>query len=183
VEFFFKSLAWTPQTLQIGVALEEMGLGYDLCTNIPDFILENYNKLRIPAILDMKLPAILDMNGPQRTPVVVFDSGCILMHLARKTGKFLSVETLSHTIAWLQFLKHIEYYDEDVYLLETLERHLSSGCEFIVGDTFSIADMATFPWILSPRCASLLRYFPVCMNWAGRCSSQPASSRGMKIFN
>jgi GST-like protein len=66
-----------------------MGLGYNLCTNIPDFILEN------------KLPTILDMNGPQGTPVAVFDFGCILMYLARKTGKFLLVETLFHTFAWL----------------------------------------------------------------------------------
>jgi len=116
-----------------------------------------------------KIPALMDRSGP--TPIRVFESGAILMHLAEKFGAFLPTETAARAecLSWLfwqmgsapylgggfgHFYAYaptkIEY-AIDRFAMETkrqldvLDRRLAES-EYIAGSDYTIADMAIFPW-------------------------------------
>ncbi|MFT4585743.1 MAG: GST-like protein [Gammaproteobacteria bacterium] len=121
-----------------------------------------------------RIPTIVDRTN---NDFVVFESGAILWYLAEKYQKFLSSDTdlKSETLQWLMFQMggvgpmmgqamfyqriarpngHNEPYSIERYvnesrrLLEVLDKRLS-GREFLVGDRYCIADMATYPWARS----------------------------------
>lgn len=153
----------TPNGHKVSIALEEMGLAYDLHQlsfdkaeqKAPEFLAINPNG-RIPAIVD---------DG-----FAVFESGAILMYLAEKTGRFLpaDVPARSRVIQWLMwqmgglgpmmgqanvFVKYFperipavmeRYQRESRRLLEVMDGQLSRT-EYLAGD-YSIADMAAYPW-------------------------------------
>jgi GST-like protein len=121
-----------------------------------------------------KIPAILDPDGPGGKPLALFESGAILIYLADKTGQFMpqDVARRYETIQWLMFQmggigpmfgqvgffhkfagKEYEdkrprdrYVAESKRLLNVLEQRLV-GREWIMGDEYTIADMAVFPWV------------------------------------
>ncbi|KAL3675451.1 hypothetical protein R1sor_025399 [Riccia sorocarpa] len=203
----------TPNGIKVSVALEEMGLEYNPHTiNIgkgdqfkPEFIAVNPNS---------KIPAITDPNGPDGKPIQVFESGAILIYLAEKTGKFLPTDPRLRyeTIQWLffqmagvgpmfgQFGHFYKYAGEkckDPYpverysteakrLLGVLEKRLE-GRQFLVGDQYTIADIATFPWV---RCLETgynaaeylgLSNLPNVVAWRARCEERPATARGLTV--
>ena len=94
----------TPNGVKVSIALEEMGLPYeahrvtlaDADVKSPEFTALNPNG---------KIPAIIDPNGPDGTPVAVFESGAILIYLAEKSGKFLgnSAAEKAEILQWLMF--------------------------------------------------------------------------------
>src|SRR6267154_2206647 len=116
-----------------------------------------------------KIPALVDRSGP--TPIRVFETGAILMHLAEKFGKFLPTEpgARAECLSWLfwqmgsapylgggfgHFYAYapikIEYAIdrfamEAKRLLDMLDRRLAET-EYVAGNTYTIADMAIFPW-------------------------------------
>lgn len=162
----------TPNGIKASLALEEMGLAYtahrvtlsDADVKSPEFLSLNPNN---------KIPAIIDPNGPDGTPVTLFESGAILIYLAEKTGKFIGTNATekAHIIQWLMWQmgglgpmfgqlgffskfagSHWEdkrpqqrYIDESKRLLGVLNTALE-GKDWIVGD-YSIADMAIGPWL------------------------------------
>jgi GST-like protein len=121
-----------------------------------------------------KIPAIIDPNGPGGRPLPLFESGAILLYLAEKTGQLLPADPARRyeTIQWLMFQmgglapmfgqlgffhkfagKDYEdkrprdrYAAESKRLLGVLDRHLE-GRSWIMGDEYTIADIATFPWV------------------------------------
>jgi GST-like protein len=166
----------TPNGVKVAIALEEIGLAYEphlvkFDTNdqlSPEFLSLNPNN---------KIPAILDPNGPGGQPLPLFESGAILIYLADKTGQLLpSLEQdparRYEAIQWLMFQmggigpmfgqvgffhkfagKDYEdkrprdrYLAEARRLLSVLDGHLK-GKAWLLGDEYSIADIATFPWI------------------------------------
>lgn len=156
--------AATPNGQKASIALEEMGLAYDVKTldlmkgeqKQPEFVAINPNG-RIPAIVD---------DG-----FAVFESGAIMIYLAEKTGKFLptDIKARSRVIQWLMFQMggvgpmmgqanvFYRYFPEKIpaaieryqkesrRLFEVLNTQLAQT-EFLAGD-YSIADMATWPWV------------------------------------
>lgn len=165
----------TPNGWKISIALEEFGLPYDVkLVNIgkgdqfePDFLKIAPNN---------RMPAIIDPNGPDGSPISIFESGAILQYLAVKTGKF-GGETLREQVAvteWLMwqmggvgpmagqahhFLKYAPRMDppndlpyaKDRYRNETGRLYSVldrrlANSEFVAGDFYSIADMAIWPW-------------------------------------
>ena len=116
-----------------------------------------------------KIPALVDRSGP--TPIRVFESGAILMHLAEKFGAFLPTEASrrAECLSWLfwqvgatpylgggfgHFYAYapmkIEYCIDRFTMeakrqLDVLDRRLAES-EYIAGDAFTIADMAIWPW-------------------------------------
>jgi len=163
----------TPNGVKVAIALEETGLPYEphlvrFDTNdqmSPEFLSLNPNN---------KIPAIIDPNGPGGKPLPLFESGAILVYIAGKTGKLMPKDDAGRyeTLQWLMFQmggigpmfgqvgffhkfagKDYEdkrprdrYIAESRRLLAVLDRHLA-GREWIVGDEYTIADIASFPWI------------------------------------
>jgi GSH-dependent disulfide-bond oxidoreductase len=163
----------TPNGVKVSIFLEETGLAYEphlvsFTTNdqmSPAFLSLNPNN---------KIPAIVDPNGPGGKPLALFESGACLIYLAEKTGQLMPRDAAARyeTIQWLMFqmggigpmfgqvgffhkFAGKEYEDKrprDRYvaeakrLLAVLEQHLA-GRAWIMGDEYSIADIATFPWI------------------------------------
>jgi GST-like protein len=163
----------TPNGVKVSIALEETGLPYEphlvrFDTNdqlSPEFMSLNPNN---------KIPAIIDPNGPGGQPLGLFESGAILVYLAGKTGQLMPKDDAARyeTLQWVMFQmggigpmfgqvgffhkfagKDYEdkrprdrYIGESRRLLAVLDKHLA-GREWIMGDEYTIADIASFPWI------------------------------------
>ena len=162
----------TPNGVKASIALEEMEIPYeahlvtlaDADVKSPEFLSLNPNN---------KIPAIIDPNGPDGTPVGLFESGAILIYLAEKSGKLMgdSAADKAKTIQWLMFQMgglgpmlgqlgffskfagsewedkrpQQRYLAEAKRLLAVLEGALD-GQDWITGD-YSIADIAFAPWL------------------------------------
>ena len=163
----------TPNGVKVAITLEETGLPYeahkvDFETKdqlSPEFLSLNPNN---------KIPAILDPNGPDGAPLPLFESGAILIYLAEKSGQLLPRDAAGRyqTIQWLMFQMggigpmfgqlgffhkfagkdyddkrpRDRYADETRRLLRVLDQHLA-GKRWLMGETYTIADIATFPWV------------------------------------
>jgi len=163
----------TPNGVKVSIMLEETGLPYEphlvsFDSNdqmSPAFLSLNPNN---------KIPAIIDPNGPDGQPLPLFESGAILLYLAEKTGQLMPKDAAGRyeTIQWLMFQmggigpmfgqvgffhkfagKEYEdkrprdrYIGESKRLLNVLEQRLQ-GRKWIMGDEYTIADIATFPWV------------------------------------
>lgn len=203
----------TPNGIKVGVALEELGLPYeghriDFAANdqkTPEFLSLNPNG---------KIPAVIDPDGPGGKPIALFESGAILLYLADKTGRLIPSDPALRweTIVWLFFQmggigpmfgqfgffhvfagKEIEdkrplnrYRDETRRLLGVLEARLA-GRQFLVGDEFTIADIASFPWVRSLSFHYKgddvlgLAEFPAVNAWRDRCLARPAVARALDV--
>ncbi len=163
----------TPNGVKVSIMLEEIGLPYevhliDFGKNdqlTPEFISLSPNN---------KIPAILDPNGPGGKPLGLFESGAILIYLAEKTGRFLPADPAERyeTIQWVMWQmgglgpmfgqlgffhkfagKDFEdkrprdrYVAESKRLLGVLDQRLA-GRDWIMGEHYTIADIATFGWV------------------------------------
>jgi len=160
-----------------------------------------------------KIPALVDRSG--LTPIRVFESGAILLHLAQKFGAFLPDDPAARaeTLSWLfwqmgsapylgggfgHFYAYapskIEY-AIDRFAMETkrqldvLDRRLAEA-DYIAGDTYTIADIAIWPWYgalarghlyEASEFLSVQEYRHV-RRWADRIAGRPAVQRG-RIVN
>lgn len=196
----------TPNGRKISVMLEECGLPYTVKTiNIgqgeqftPEFLALNPNN---------KIPAIVDEAGPDGAPVTVFESGAILIYLAEKTGSFLPQDARDRleTLQWLMFqmasvgpmfgqTHHFlrfapeqvpyaikRYNDETRRLYGVLEGRLENR-RWIVGEPYTIADIALYPWVDCFRYQDIdLAHFPNVQRWHDEMSGRPAVQRGMRV--
>jgi len=163
----------TPNGVKVSIMLEETGLPYEAHRvnfqandqTSPEFLSLNPNN---------KIPAILDPNGPGGRPLALFESGAILIYLAEKSGQLLPADAALRyeTLQWLMFQmggigpmfgqvgffhkfagKDFEdkrprdrYLAESARLLGVLNQRLE-GRSWMMGDDYSIADIATFPWV------------------------------------
>ncbi len=163
----------TPNGVKVSIMLEETGLPYEphlvsFETNdqmSPEFISLSANN---------KIPAILDPNGPGGKPLALFESGAILVYLAAKSGQFMPKDDTGRyeVLQWIMFQmggigpmfgqlgffhkfagKDYEdkrprdrYVAESKRLLGVLDQRLA-GRAWVMGDDYTIADMAIFPWV------------------------------------
>jgi GST-like protein len=163
----------TPNGVKVSIALEETGLPYEahlvsFATNdqhSPEFLSLNPNN---------KIPAIIDPDGPNGEPLALFESGAILVYLADKTSQLMpSDKALRYeTLQWLMWQmggigpmfgqlgffhkfagKDYEdkrprerYVAESKRLLGVLDQRLAHRA-WMMGDQYTIADIATFPWV------------------------------------
>jgi GST-like protein len=164
----------TPNGHKITIFLEEAGLEYKIVpVNIrkgeqfaPEFLKFSPNN---------RMPAIIDHDGPGGKPLALFESGAILLYLAEKTGKFMPSEMRAryNVVQWLMFQMagvgpmfgqrgHFlraapekipyaieRYTNESRRLLNVIEKRLAES-PYLAGD-YSIADMATYPWVVGTR--------------------------------
>lgn len=163
----------TPNGVKVSIMLEEIGLPYE--AHLVSF--EKNDQMSAEFISlnpNNKIPAILDPNGPDGKPLALFESGAILVYLAEKTGQLMSQDPAKRyeTLQWVMFQmggigpmfgqlgffhkfagKDFEdkrprdrYAAESKRLLGVLNKHLE-GKAWVMGDDYSIADIASFPWI------------------------------------
>ena len=193
----------TPNGHKITLFLEEAGLDYRVHpVNIgkgdqfkPEYLAFSPNN-KMPAIVDH---APVDGGEPQ----TVFESGAILLYLAEKSGQFLSTEprVRIETLEWLFWQMaglgpmtgqygHFNVYapekipyaierytNEANRLLQVLDTHLK-GRDFIAGDAYSIADMATYPWIgVYDKAPIDMTPYPEVQRWHAAIKARPATAR------
>jgi GST-like protein len=203
----------TPNGVKVSIMLEEIGLPYephliDITKNeswTPEFLSLNPNG---------KIPAIVDPNGPGGKPIGLFESGAILLYLAEKTGKLMPQDSARRyeTIQWVFFQMAFigpmfgqvgffhkfagreyedkrpleRYVNESKRLLGVLETRLQNG-SWIMGDDYTIADVATFGWVRNLigfyGARDLVEFDKLKMvpAWLERGLARPAVQRGLAI--
>ena len=163
----------TPNGVKVSIMLEETGLPYE--PHLVSF--ETHDQMSpefLSLSPNNKIPAILDPDGPGGKPLALFESGAILLYLADKTGRFIPQDAAARyeTIQWLMFQmggigpmfgqlgffnkfagKDYEdkrprdrYVAEAKRLLGVLDKRLE-GRNWVMGDNYTIADIAIFPWV------------------------------------
>ena len=202
IDFYY----WpTPNGWKVSILLEELQIPYKMRPiNIgqgdqftPEFFIVRPNN-RMPAIVDH------DVNGDT---ISVFESGAILWYLAEKTQRFIPEcllekkevlewlfwqtgnqgpmgGQLSHFVNYAQgehSYSHQRYLNEYDRCLGVLDRQLATQ-PYIVGDSYSIADIINWPWVLiaKPLGASLDEY-PNLNGWRSRIKERPAVMRGVDL--
>jgi GST-like protein len=199
----------TPNPAKISLFLEESGLPYKV---VP--VDTSKGEQHLPAFRKInpnsKVPAIVDTDGPGGREARVFDSSAILLYLADKTGKFLgSTEDRPELLSWLFFIAsglgpfsgqavHFQFaapegsgYAQNRYRREAerhyqvVEEHLA-GREFVVGDSYTIADMSLWGWIdrasrvMKGESDPLGRY-PNIKKWFNAIEARPAVARARSV--
>ena len=199
----------TPNGHKVHIALEELGLPYNVIPiNIgkgdqfkPEFLAITPNH---------RIPAIVDTDGPGGKQVELFESGAILLYLSEKTGgRLVPTEPIARytCLQWLMFqmggigpmfgqYNHfanyandkisyaIERYTNEVARLHrVLDKRLSEAA-YLAGDEYSIADIATFPWIRNPDRRNIdLSVYPHVKRWHDAIAARPAVQRGVEVLS
>jgi GSH-dependent disulfide-bond oxidoreductase len=196
----------TPNGRKISVALEEMGLPYDV--KVVDI---GKGQQFDPAFLKIspnnKIPAIVDPDGPGGTPISVFESGAILIYLGAKCGKFWPSDLRAQVpvLEWLMFqmgsfgpfpgqVHHFlqveneadRAYGLERYMKETrrlyavMERRLAE-VPYFAGE-ISIADFAILGWAWRHERHKVdFNDFPNVGGWYGRMTARPGVARGLAV--
>ncbi|MSO70739.1 MAG: glutathione S-transferase family protein [Alphaproteobacteria bacterium] len=197
----------TPNGHKIQIMLEECSHAYTIHpVNIgkgeqfaPEFLKISPNN---------KIPAMVDEDGPGGRPIGLFESGAILMYLAGKTGMFMPYARADPrryyaVLQWLMFqMAHIgpmlgqthhfrmyapepvpyaieRYTKEAGRLYRVLAARLSES-PWIGGDSYTIADMAIFPWIRSSsNQGQAIEEYPAVKRWFDAIAARPAVIRGL----
>jgi GST-like protein len=163
----------TPNGVKVSIMLEEAELPYE--AHLVDFDTQDQLSPEFKSLNPYgKIPAIIDPKGPGGEPLPLFESGAILIYLADKSGRFLASDGAKRyeAIQWLMFQmggvgpmfgqvgffhkfagKDFEdkrprdrYVGEAKRLLQVLDSRLASR-SWLLGNDYTIADMATFPWV------------------------------------
>jgi GST-like protein len=198
----------TPNGQKVHIALEELGLPYTVtAVNIgtgdqfkPAFLAINPNH---------RIPAIIDTDGPDGVPLPLFESGAILIYLAEKTGRLIPEGGAARytCLQWLMFqmggvgpmfgqANHFlnaaperipyaieRYSKEAARLVRVLEKRLAAAA-YLAGDAYSIADIATFPWIRSALAGGRvsLAEAPSVQRWHDAIDARPEVARGLAVL-
>ena len=207
----------TPNGVKVTVMLEELlelgesGAEYDAyLINILEG--QQFSSGFVAANPNSKIPAMVDHSG--KDPVRVFESGAILLYLAEKFGHFLPTEHVARTetlnwLFWLQgsapflgggFGHFYAYapskmaYPIDRFTME-VKRHLDlldktlAERPYLAGDTYTIADIATWPWYgalvrgLLYEAGDFLDVasYTHVVRWAADIANRPAAKRGRVV--
>jgi len=197
----------TPNGRKVSVMLEEVGLPYrahpiDIGKGeqfAPDFLAISPNN---------KIPAMVDDDGPGGKPLSMFESGAMLLYLARKTGRFLPDDEVGHfqVMQWLmfqmggvgpmfgqahhfrRFAKEDVPYARDRYTEETkrlygvMDGRLARSA-YLANDDYSIADIATFPWVARYEWHGIdfEADYPHVWRWYRTIEARPAVARGFAV--
>jgi GST-like protein len=197
----------TPNGHKVTMFLEETGLEYRIHPiNIgkgeqfaPEFLAVSPNN-RIPAMVDNAPPG----GG---APISVFESGAILLYLAEKTGRFIpaDIRGRAEVLQWLfwqmgglgpmagqnhhfgtyapeKIPYAIERYQKETNRLYGVLNKRLADRAFVAGDDYTIADMASYPWIVPhERQGQKLEDFPNVKRWFEAIRGRPATVRAYEI--
>ena len=196
----------TPNGWKISIFLEEAGLPYNV---VPVDIAagDQFEEEFLKISPNNKMPAIVDPEGPNGGPISLFESGAILIYLSEKTGQFFSQAPRERyeILSWLMFqMGHVgpmlgqahhfrgyapekieyaidRYTNEAARLYGVMDRHLADK-DYFVGDEYSIADVAIYPWLVPyERQGQDMNDFPNLYRWFEQVGSRPAVQRGLAV--
>jgi len=198
----------TPNGHKVHIMLEECGLPYRVHPiNIGAG--DQFGKDFLAISPNNKIPAIVDPEGPDGKPISLFESGAILVYLAGKTGKFLpeDVRGKYEALQWLMFQmggvgpmlgqthhfrlyapEQIEYAinrytNEAKRLYGVIDTQLSKH-EWLAGEQYTIADIATFPWLRNWQNQGVeLDDYPNLKRWFNTIAERPAVKRGVEVLS
>lgn len=197
----------TPNGHKVHIMLEECDLPYKV---IPVDI--GAGAQFEPGFLSLspnnKIPAIVDPDGPEGKPISLFESGAILLYLAGKTGRLLPTGTTAkyEVLQWLMFqmggvgpmlgqAHHFRIYapekidyainrysNEAKRIYGVINKRLAAST-YLGGPEYSIADIATFPWLRSWKNQGVeLGDYPHLKGWFDEISARPAVQRGVEVL-
>lgn len=203
----------TPNGVKVSIMLEETGLAYE--PHLVDIMQdENQTPAFLSLNPNGKIPAIIDPHGPGGEPLALFESGAILLYLADKTGRFIPADAARRweTIQWLFFqmaaigpmFGQVGYFNKfagkDIADKRPLERYVAESRRllqvldtrldlrtWIMGDDYTIADIATLGWVRNLitfyEARELVGYdsFANLDAWLTRGLARPAVQRGLEI--
>lgn len=206
IRFYFHT---TPNPAKVALLLEETHLPYEV---IP--VDTRKGQQHEAAFLKInpngKLPAIVDTDGPEGQEAAVFDSTAILLYLAKKTSQFLGTEADEpQLLSWLLFIAsglgpysgqavHFQhaapeklpyainrYRREAARHYQILDDRLADR-EFLVGDSYTIADMSAWGWIgragvVFAGAEDPLAAYPNIKRWYSAIDSRPAALRAKDL--
>ncbi|MDR5856128.1 glutathione S-transferase N-terminal domain-containing protein [Caballeronia sp. LZ062] len=206
IHFYFHP---TPNPAKVALFLEEAGVPYEL-KPVDTSRGEQHSPAFRAISPNGKVPAIVDTEGPGGKEAVVFDSTAILLYLAEKTGQFLGApEDRPQLLSWLMFIAtglgpfsgqavHFQYaapegldYAVNRYRREA-DRHYQVlndrlvGREYIVGESFTIADMSAWGWIdrasrVFKTSEAPLAAYPELQRWFAAIDARPAVARARAL--
>ena len=195
----------TPNGWKITIMLEELGLPY-MVRYVDIGKGEQFEPSFLKIAPNNRMPAIVDADGPDGSPVSIFESGAILQYLGRKFGRFYGTDERSRIEVeqWLfwqvgglgpmagqahhfrQYATGKSQYAEERYTNEVnrlygvMNKRLADR-EFLAGG-YSIADMASVGWVKSYRNQGQdLDEFPNLKRWFETIMARPAVARGMAV--
>jgi GSH-dependent disulfide-bond oxidoreductase len=155
-----------------------------------------------------KIPAMVDPNGPDGKPISMMESGAILLYLASKTGKFIPKTDRARfeMMEWLMFqmggvgpmlgqAHHFRIYapekveyavnrytNEAKRLYGVMDKRLATN-KFIAGSSYTIADIAIFPWLRSWQNQGIdWADYPHLKAWFDKIAARPAVQRGVTVL-
>ncbi len=197
----------TPNGHKVHIMLEECGLSYRVHP-VDIGAGEQFAPAFLAISPNNKIPAIVDPDGPDGQPMSLFESGAILLYLAGKTGRFLPADTRGkyETLQWLMFqmggvgpmlgqAHHFRLYapekipyaidrytNEARRLYGVMNRQIARH-RYIAGDSYTIADIAIFPWLRSWKNQGIdWNEFPHLKGWFDEIAARPAVQRGVEVL-
>ena len=197
----------TPNGHKITLFLEETGLPYRL-HRIDIKSGDQFKPAFLAISPNNKMPAIVDSQPVDGgAPLSLFESGAILQYLAEKSGKLLSKELRerTNTLQWLfwqmagfgpmlgqnHHFTHfapqpvpyaIERFQQETKRLYGVLNNQLEKNVYISGEHYSIADIATYPWVVShERQRISLADYPAVRNWFERIKNRPATLRAYAL--
>jgi GSH-dependent disulfide-bond oxidoreductase len=197
----------TPNGHKVHIMLEECGLPYrahavDIGAG------EQFDPQFLAISPNNKIPAITDPDGPEGRPISLFESGAILLYLAAKTGRLLpdDVRAKYEVLQWLMFqmggvgpmlgqAHHFRLYapekigyaierytNEARRLYGVMDKRLAHS-KYLGGATYSIADIAVFPWLRSWKNQGIdWADHPHLKGWFDEIAARPAVVRGVQVL-
>ena len=201
----------TPNGHKVHIMLEECGqlLGRDWQAHAINIGQGDQFKPEFLAISpNNKIPALVDPHRPDGKPMALFESGAILVYLASKFGRFMpkSDRAKFEVLQWLMFqmggvgpmlgqahhfriyapekidYAYNRYTNEAKRLYGVMDRQVAKT-GYIAGKTYTIADIAIFPWLRSWENQGIdWADFPHLKRWFDTIAARPAVQRGVAVL-
>jgi GSH-dependent disulfide-bond oxidoreductase len=197
----------TPNGHKVHIMLEECGLPYRVHA-IDIGSGEQFTPQFLAISPNNKIPAIVDADGPDGAPMSLFESGAILLYLAAKSGRFMPDDARGkyEVLQWLMFqmggvgpmlgqAHHFRIYaperipyaverytNEARRLYGVMDKRLARS-KYLGGSTYSIADIAVFPWLRSWKNQGIdWADYPQLKGWFDEIAARPAVKRGVEVL-
>jgi GSH-dependent disulfide-bond oxidoreductase len=196
----------SPNVVKVYIALEELALAYTV-QPVDVFTGKQFDDAFLKLNPNAKVPVIVDSDGPNGAPYTCFESGAILLYLAEKTGKLLPKDMAAKydAIQWLmtqmstvgpmfgQYVHFMRFapagndYSKSRYLTQVhrvcqVIEHRLAHATYLAGSEYSVADIATFPWmrnipaLIGPEAMAKV---PNIARWVKAIDERPAVKKAL----